>query len=154
MIFFIPWSPTCSTTMLDRFAQLFHYCWNHESALHMVSMEIATRSCSKNNITAEFWKFISQLTWWLATVPWAFWNRERPDHQSVLNSERQISCHTDGGCSRPWKKQQYCTPWFLLTFVFDMQKHETTTGNHYPNSTLSWKTCLDDDFDSASLCEG
>ena len=30
--------------MLDRFAQLFHYCWNQASALHMVSLTIIPRA--------------------------------------------------------------------------------------------------------------
>ena len=33
---FVPWSPKCSATMLDPFAQLFQHCWDHARSLRMV----------------------------------------------------------------------------------------------------------------------
>ena len=35
-ISFVLWSPKCSVTMLDLFAQLFQHCLGHARALHMV----------------------------------------------------------------------------------------------------------------------
>ena len=34
---FVSWSPKCSATMLDPFAQLFQHCWDYARSLHMVS---------------------------------------------------------------------------------------------------------------------
>ena len=34
---FVPWSPKCSATMWDPFAQLFQHCWDYASSLYMVS---------------------------------------------------------------------------------------------------------------------
>ena len=36
-ISYVPWSPKCSATILDPFAQLFQHYWAHASRLHMVS---------------------------------------------------------------------------------------------------------------------
>ena len=41
-IYFVPWSPRGSATMLVPFAPLFRYCWGHARALHMVLLEIAS----------------------------------------------------------------------------------------------------------------
>ena len=35
-ISFVLWSPKCSVTMLDLFAQPFQHCWGHARTLHMV----------------------------------------------------------------------------------------------------------------------
>ena len=39
-ISFVPWSPKCSATMLDPFAQLFQHCWGHARSLRMVYKDL------------------------------------------------------------------------------------------------------------------
>ena len=39
-ISFVSWSPKRSATMLDPFAQLFHYCWGHACSLRMVYKDL------------------------------------------------------------------------------------------------------------------
>ena len=39
-IYFVPWSPKRSATMLDPFEQLFRHCWGHLRSLRMVYKDL------------------------------------------------------------------------------------------------------------------
>ena len=39
-ISFVPWSPKCSATMLNPFAQLFQHCWGHARSLRLVYKDL------------------------------------------------------------------------------------------------------------------
>ena len=43
-IYFVPWSPKRSATMLDPFAQLFQHCWGHARSLRMVYKDLGAVS--------------------------------------------------------------------------------------------------------------